>query len=127
MEIHDQVSHPNRRSCAELGVCQARVPACQGCDHENQWRPTQTRWGRVVRVWKRWNSVLWVAVAILFVAGAVMSGLSLADKVASSISQDKGYVQYLQDKLIILIPVSYTHLTLPTKPMMCRSRWSPYH
>ena len=23
--------------------------------------------------------------------------------------------------------VSYTHLTLPTKPMMCRSRWSPYH
>ena len=24
-------------------------------------------------------------------------------------------------------PVSYTHLTLPTKPMMCRSRWSPYH
>ena len=25
------------------------------------------------------------------------------------------------------IPVSYTHLTLPTKPMMCRSRWSPYH
>ena len=25
------------------------------------------------------------------------------------------------------IAVSYTHLTLPTKPMMCRSRWSPYH
>ena len=23
--------------------------------------------------------------------------------------------------------VSYTHLTLPTKPMMCRSRWSPDH
>ena len=23
--------------------------------------------------------------------------------------------------------VSYTHLTLPTKPMMCRCRWSPYH
>ena len=24
-------------------------------------------------------------------------------------------------------PVSYTHLTLPTKIIRCRSRWSPYH
>ena len=24
-------------------------------------------------------------------------------------------------------PVSYTHLTLPTKIVACRSRWSPYH
>ena len=24
-------------------------------------------------------------------------------------------------------PVSYTHLTLPTKQTACRSRWSPYH
>ena len=24
-------------------------------------------------------------------------------------------------------PVSYTHLTLPTKHRACRSRWSPYH
>ena len=24
-------------------------------------------------------------------------------------------------------PVSYTHLTLPTKYNSCRSRWSPYH
>ena len=24
-------------------------------------------------------------------------------------------------------PVSYTHLTLPTKDIRCRSRWSPYH
>ena len=24
-------------------------------------------------------------------------------------------------------PVSYTHLTLPTKNSPCRSRWSPYH
>ena len=23
--------------------------------------------------------------------------------------------------------VSYTHLTLPTIPFECRSRWSPYH
>ena len=26
-----------------------------------------------------------------------------------------------------LPPVSYTHLTLPTIPRWCRSRWSPYH
>ena len=25
-----------------------------------------------------------------------------------------------------VIPVSYTHLTLPTIPFECRSRWSPY-
>ena len=25
------------------------------------------------------------------------------------------------------MPVSYTHLTLPTKEDECRSRWSPYH
>ena len=29
--------------------------------------------------------------------------------------------------LLDIYTVSYTHLTLPTKPMMCRSRWSPYH
>ena len=23
--------------------------------------------------------------------------------------------------------VSYTHLTLPTMSLVCRSRWSPYH
>ena len=26
-----------------------------------------------------------------------------------------------------LLPVSYTHLTLPTSAVACRSRWSPYH
>ena len=26
-----------------------------------------------------------------------------------------------------LMPVSYTHLTLPTILRSCRSRWSPYH
>ena len=28
---------------------------------------------------------------------------------------------------VIIDPVSYTHLTLPTKEDECRSRWSPYH
>ena len=26
-----------------------------------------------------------------------------------------------------IMPVSYTHLTLPTTQQLCRSRWSPYH
>ena len=29
--------------------------------------------------------------------------------------------------LYVYTPVSYTHLTLPTKQAQCRSRWSPYH
>ena len=32
-----------------------------------------------------------------------------------------------QKKLSCLMPVSYTHLTLPTNTLGCRSRWSPYH
>ena len=33
-----------------------------------------------------------------------------------------------QFELVTLFnPVSYTHLTLPTKDTRCRSRWSPYH
>ena len=28
---------------------------------------------------------------------------------------------------LTFIPVSYTHLTLPTIVEWCRSRWSPYH
>ena len=27
----------------------------------------------------------------------------------------------------VTVPVSYTHLTLPTTARRCRSRWSPYH
>ena len=27
----------------------------------------------------------------------------------------------------VLTAVSYTHLTLPTNTVTCRSRWSPYH
>ena len=29
--------------------------------------------------------------------------------------------------VLVTHPVSYTHLTLPTKAVECRSRWSPYH
>mgnify|MGYP001819148976 CR=1 FL=1 len=33
----------------------------------------------------------------------------------------------LLGKYRTIIPVSYTHLTLPTNVQQCRSRWSPYH
>ena len=36
-------------------------------------------------------------------------------------------VQTFDDLDLDAIPVSYTHLTLPTKEDECRSRWSPYH
>ena len=29
--------------------------------------------------------------------------------------------------IMVGYPVSYTHLTLPTRACRCRSRWSPYH
>ena len=32
-----------------------------------------------------------------------------------------------ESELVVIGPVSYTHLTLPTKVLVCRSRWSPYH
>ena len=37
--------------------------------------------------------------------------------------QTEGYIEMLDNTA----PVSYTHLTLPTKLEWCRSRWSPYH
>ena len=40
-------------------------------------------------------------------------------------------MQYLLQKtlpnMLKDMPVSYTHLTLPTTKALCRSRWSPYH
>ena len=33
----------------------------------------------------------------------------------------------LGGELDSLAAVSYTHLTLPTTRLVCRSRWSPYH
>ena len=36
-----------------------------------------------------------------------------------------GFVEHVD--IVITVPVSYTHLTLPTMIIRCRSRWSPYH
>ena len=38
-------------------------------------------------------------------------------------------IQHMSDPAYLhtVTPVSYTHLTLPTTRLRCRSRWSPYH
>ena len=40
----------------------------------------------------------------------------------------KGRLVFQEEPLhAVKLPVSYTHLTLPTTGSLCRSRWSPYH
>ena len=40
---------------------------------------------------------------------------------------DKMIDELQEGDTVIITAVSYTHLTLPTSVLMCRSRWSPYH
>ena len=52
--------------------------------------------------------------------------------VARSIADSKlppvyAYAVETAIQLTLTEPVSYTHLTLPTNIIRCRSRWSPYH
>ena len=42
---------------------------------------------------------------------------ALREKGYNPVNQIVGYI----------MSVSYTHLTLPTTQLKCRSRWSPYH
>ena len=39
----------------------------------------------------------------------------------------KGRIHQEDINIVNIYAVSYTHLTLPTMPVRCRSRWSPYH
>ena len=36
-------------------------------------------------------------------------------------------INYEELYRVFIDSVSYTHLTLPTIALLCRSRWSPYH
>ena len=47
--------------------------------------------------------------------------------VSSSINVSIFHITWLDTFWTDPIPVSYTHLTLPTTTPQCRSRWSPYH
>ena len=53
---------------------------------------------------------------------SIVPGQLICEKVFSELN-----VNWMNYKIKYLKPVSYTHLTLPTKDTRCRSRWSPYH
>ena len=47
-----------------------------------------------------------------------------------TIAHNLGFKKIPELKLLVGVhqkAVSYTHLTLPTNTVTCRSRWSPYH
>ena len=50
-----------------------------------------------------------------------------ADFDALPIAEETGLEYSADPELGIMHAVSYTHLTLPTIHVECRSRWSPYH
>ena len=75
-----------------------------------------------------------------FVMGSILAETIEADKIIKVVEPVKNLfgaiffvsVGMLVDPVILVkyaipIPVSYTHLTLPTTLHECRSRWSPYH
>ena len=43
------------------------------------------------------------------------------------INEERSRAEKNEDVPEEVTPVSYTHLTLPTIHVLCRSRWSPYH
>ena len=57
--------------------------------------------------------------------------VKLMEKILEALNIDPMYARILTANVwcavAVLLPVSYTHLTLPTKGHGCRSRWSPYH
>ena len=60
-------------------------------------------------------------------------GIPLISKISKTDEKIRALIMAPTRELAIQVaeeiekPVSYTHLTLPTKNSPCRSRWSPYH
>ena len=73
------------------------------------------------------NCTLTVLAAwVLWLPAITIAGTDeAADNALSNAEREAGW-QLLFDGRN-LDPVSYTHLTLPTRCHRCRSRWSPYH
>ena len=61
---------------------------------------------------------------LLEAARTYWSGLPV---LITNCSNNYGPYQFPEKLIPLVIPVSYTHLTLPTINGECRSRWSPYH
>ena len=51
----------------------------------------------------------------------------LEDNHSEALGEPAPMESMMLDEVLNLKTVSYTHLTLPTKVLVCRSRWSPYH
>ena len=60
--------------------------------------------------------------------GALLRGVQRTDIERGQVLAKTGSV-HPHSKFVgqVYVPVSYTHLTLPTTRHQCRSRWSPYH
>ena len=98
----------------DLVLCDIDMPGMNGPELMEQMRLRQGRvFPRQAPVWA------WVSAMD---APIVESHVSLADAVG--LAQTHGIHKPLRPAHV---PVSYTHLTLPTKEDECRSRWSPYH
>ena len=57
----------------------------------------------------------------------ILENVDGVDVVAINDLFDNDALRYLLSYDTVMGPVSYTHLTLPTMRLRCRSRWSPYH
>ena len=61
----------------------------------------------------------------IFYQLATMFDLSVDEYFYPDMSADEAAKKRIN--ILLNSPVSYTHLTLPTMRLRCRSRWSPYH
>ena len=71
-----------------------------------------------------------MAVTIAFVGGRpamITAATGAVALVIAPVAREYGIDYFIATVLLAGVPVSYTHLTLPTKEDECRSRWSPYH
>ena len=69
----------------------------------------------------------------LLIAGGVLNAV-IVPQITRAMRDADGGTTYINrlltlsvTALAVITPVSYTHLTLPTTRLVCRSRWSPYH
>ena len=77
------------------------------------------------------------ALASLVTPETLANELPISQEIISNITSARQRIEAIltgEDKRLLVIigpcsihAVSYTHLTLPTNTVTCRSRWSPYH
>ena len=65
--------------------------------------------------------------AIIFDPNQLTSSDNIVTVPLTRIIKKELVIEKLNDVIDYIKSVSYTHLTLPTIALLCRSRWSPYH